>query len=228
MIVFSIIATRLHHEYRFAYRIVISLVFGGVVLTLFISDYFICDMIARIGLFCFELLFFTMAVNITANLGLNTIKFIALPEFGYMFAELIGSVLIWTKPTLSLADQNGWFVGVMLASLFFVYCYVLTENNIIDVESWGLYPEPSIPEVPSDGSAPESQSRLNYMSAMKGLAEEWACFLAKERGLSNREKEIVVLLALGYSRGQNPRSAIHLARNGEHPHLPHIPEARHP
>lgn len=220
IVVFSVIGSKLPHEYRFTYRIVISLVFGGVVLMLFVNDYFICDMIARIGLFCFELLFFIMTVNITANLRLKTVKLIALPEFGYMLAELIGSVFIWTKPAFSLADQNSWFVGIMLASLFFVYCYILSENDIVNVESWGLYPEPDADEDDADADL-EVRTGSNYMTTMREFASVWSQFLAEEHGLSEREKEIVVCLALGYSRNQIQED-LFISQGTVNTHISHI------
>lgn len=224
IVVYSLIAAKFSHEYRFAYRIVISLVFAGVVLMLFINDYFICDMIARIGLFCFELLFFIMTVNITANLKLRTIKLIALPEFGYMLSELIGSIFIWLKPSISFAEHNSWFIGMMLASLFLVYCYILTENDIINVESWGLYPDQATDDiVPSENaeSSEDVQNGAKYKSTIKNFATEWAQYLANEYGLSEREKEIAVCLALGYSRGQI-KEALFISLGTVNTHISHI------
>lgn len=228
-----------HYEYRFTYRMVMTLVFLGTATLFLLDDYRICDLIARIGLFCFEILFFTMAIKITSNLRVASIQMIAAMEFGYMFSELAGTLLVWRFPeTIGTDIQSLWINLAMLASLFLIYTYILTENDIVDAESWGFYRKAnegasvqirakrSVPAGPENrelgvpGAASDADTD-DVMSLATEIVMSHARKLAEERGLSPREVEIATYLALGYSRGQIQKR-LYISPGTVNTHISHI------
>ncbi len=186
-----------HYEYKYVYRMVMTLVFAGSALLPVSHSEIFCDLMARTGLFCFELLFLPIAIGFSARSRRLALLSIAATEAAYMGAEMLGTLLVYYTPGAILSAFETIPLSILiLVALFLIYTYILNEGSISDMEGWNE-------EIEVVSPAPqETAPKANPQEQRAAIIATAVNDLAKLHSLSPRETEVMVFLASGYSRAQ--------------------------
>lgn len=217
-----------YHELRYVYRIIIAVTFCGVSSLLLIENYNLSDFLGRTGLFSFEIFFFLTAINMSHQLKAHPILCVSIVEFGYLFGEFAG-LLVFGKGEFmsSIAVTQSIGIGIILITIFLCYAFVFTEADIVNAESQGIY------ELEEDRPAPQSQESntrkdsdaptpsSDFSRTMVYVLEEGIAKIGKENSLTQREMDVLSLLAAGYSR-KLIRETLYLSEGTVNTHITHI------
>lgn len=188
-----------HYEYKYVYRLVMTLVFVGSMMLFVFNSKVFCDFLARTGLFCFELLFLPIAISFSSRSRKLAIMSVAIVEAAYMGAEMLGTLLVYYTPNsiLTLFETVPLPVLILLA-LFFVYTYILNEASISDMDGWNADSNSIMPTLAEPKSHPQASLKELRAAEMANAIDD----LARLHHLSPRETEVAALLASGCSRAQ--------------------------
>lgn len=217
-----------HRELRYIYRIIITLTFLGLASLFLFKNYSLSDLIARTGLFSFEVFFFLTAINMSYQLKAHPFLCIATIEFGYLFGEYAGLILCEGTSFQALSEiPQSAIIGSLLILIFIGYAYVFTEEDIVSAESCGLYTVddkaeyenlPKIIPEQKPSSTVGAASLTDTMSAvMKKCVEE----AGRKHALSQREMDVLMFLAMGYSR-KAIQKELFLSEGTVNTHITHI------
>lgn len=188
------------------YRLLFTFVFLGVSSIVFVSNYAICDLLSRIGLFCCELFFLVMTVKLIAGFGISPGRTFSITYLPYIGAEFFGILVTRAlEPIVGIPLVNYKVCVTMMIVLVLVRLFIFTERDIDVTQSWWLYPEDSSPATPGSlhpSEMPEGDSAVAAFDSFVSLTHARAEGFADKYHLSPREVDVLVLLILGYSRNQ--------------------------
>lgn len=195
----------------FLYRPILILVAAGfLALPLMHFESFLPGMIACIGYFLFELLIWIVLANISYRFNLPSIKVLGLGRGTIAGGgTLLGAFLVQKATAEELYPYLSSYeiVSAIVALLIIVYCIIFSERDI----AW-LYPKENIKKTIA-GSPPSDVFReTNSLTSEKkpidtGIGQDASfvtmrsrcAMLAEKYGLTKRELEVMVLLAIGRS-----------------------------
>ena len=210
---------REHFEFSRIYRSIILLMGLGIVMHPFFDSGLLPVVVSRVGVSCFEAFMWVVAIGFA--------KCFRVPPFrsvGLCWASLTGGLCIGAALGYFFVDDRliglappGCLALVSLFVLLLVLAFVLTERDLISLEGWGVFSrQRKKGETPFPHAANVS-SMDRARSAMADRAQE----LAQAYRLSDREEEILALLALGRSRSQI-KEELYLSLGTVNTHISHL------
>ena len=209
---------REHFEFSRIYRYIILLMGLGIVMHPFFDSGLLPVVVSRVGVSCFEAFMWVVAIGFA--------KCFRVPPFqsvGLCWASLTGGLCAGAAFGYFFADARlvglvpaGCLALVSLFVLLLVLTFVLTERDLISLEGWGVFSRRRPEDLPSSQETSVS-SMDRARSAMAGRAHE----LAQKYRLSDREEEVLALLALGRSRSQI-KEELYLSLGTVNTHISHL------
>lgn len=209
---------RAHFEFSRIYRYIILLMGLGIVMHPFFDSGLLPVVVSRVGVSCFEAFMWVVVIGF--------VKCFRVPPFrsaGLCWASLTGGLCAGAALGFFFVDERliglappGCLALVSLFVLLLVLTFVLTERDLISLEGWGVFSRRRLEDSSSSREASVS-SMDRARSAMADRAHE----LAQEYHLSDREEEVLALLALGRSRSQI-KAELYLSLGTVNTHISHL------
>ena len=211
-------------EFSHMYRYLTILMGFGIALYPILADKTASLVVSRIGVTCFEALMWVMVVGYVRCFRANPAAITGLCWASLTGALGLGALLgRFVGPLRQIVGESVDVPIVLLFCLLVITTVVLTERDLIALEGWGVFVETPAVRRPDDGELAASQdaSRMLPAEQMRCAASERADELAVEYGLSDREKDVLVLLALGKARSQI-KDELYISMGTVNTHISHI------
>lgn len=209
---------RAHFEFSRIYRYIMLLMGLGVVMNPFFDSGLLPVIVSRVGVSCFEAFMWVLAIGF--------VKCFRVPPFrsvGLCWASLTGGLCAGAALGFFFVDERliglappGCLALVSLFVLLLVLTFVLTERDLISLEGWGVFSQRRL-----EGLSSSQETSVSSMDRARSAMADRAHELAQEYHLSDREEEVLVLLALGRSRSQI-KAELYLSLGTVNTHISHI------
>ncbi len=213
-------ASRSVIEFSAVYRAIVLFMGLGIVSYPFLESSVAFVVVSRIGVSCFEAFLWVLIVGFVKCFGLDSAKSTAL-----CWASLTGGLCVGAIAGNAFVKQGLLTIGsltvalVLLFALFLMFLFVLSDRDIISLEGWGVFSR--------NGSASTEMKRFapvkmeDARETVSHVINRRSTEVAKQFGLSSREREITALLAMGKSRSQIGKD-LYLSLGTVNTHVSHI------
>lgn len=207
-----------HFEFSRIYRYIILLMGLGIVMRPFSDSGLLPIIISRVGVSCFEAFIWVLAIGFVKRFRVPPYR-----SVGLCWASLTGGLCLGAAigfffmggRTLELVPP-GCLALISLFVLLLVLTFVLTERDLISLEGWGVFSQRHV--VRPDPAKAASESSMDHA---RHMVAERAHEVAQRYRLSEREEEVLVLLALGRSRSQI-KTELYLSLGTVNTHISHL------
>lgn len=207
--------TRHWIEFSMIYRYIMVLMAAGIALYPFAASNTLSVLVSRIGVSCLEAFIWIVVLGFVKCFNVAPLRAI-----GWCWASLTGGLCLGALCGYTLmgsgittAVSTAGIALILLFGLLLVLLFVLTERDLIALEGWGVF---------SDNRRTETASEcLPAMDTARQLIGSQASDISRRFSLSSREEEILILLAMGWSRS-HIKSELYISMGTVNTHISHI------
>lgn len=214
---FVIYRQRTRHwiEFSMIYRYIMLLMAAGIALYPFVASSTLSVLVSRIGVSCLEAFMWIIVLGFV-----KCFNVVPLRAIGWCWASLTGGLCLGALVGYGLmgggivtSATTAGIALILLFGLLIVLLFVLTERDLIALEGWGVFS--------ADHHADTAADSLPAMDTARQLIGSQAREISQRFCLSNREEEVLVLLAMGWSRS-HIKSELYVSLGTVNTHISHI------
>lgn len=206
-------------EFSRIYRYIILLMGLGIVMHPFFDSSLLPVIVSRIGVSCFEAFMWVVAIGFVKHFRVPPYR-----SVGLCWASLTGGLCLGAAIGYFFVDErllafvsSGRLALILLFVLLLVLTFVLTERDLISLEGWGVFSRRHLGRADSAVDV----ACVSNMDHARHMVESCAHEIAQRYRLSDREEEVLALLAFGRSRSQI-KAELYLSLGTVNAHISHI------
>lgn len=209
---------RTRFEFSRIYRYIMLLMGLGIVMHPFFDSNLLPVVVSRIGVSCFEAFMWIVVIGFVKCFHVKPFRAV-----GLCWASLTGGLCAGAAIGRFAIGSNlpdhldpACLALVLLFALLLVLTFMLTERDLISLEGWGVF---SSTRSGADRKAEERP--ISSMDHARSMVATKSHEIASRYRLSEREEEVLTLLALGRSRS-HIKSELFLSLGTVNTHVTHI------